>query len=128
MKANGFDPVSGKFLGALQDGRGAAIHISGLWGLTFGNGSRANPLQRQHLGSTFHRCGNQSETEILPVGRQPSIWTVKSQSPRSSQAKSMSHFIESHSVAGIEKRIQAEGRFSDGDACANHYGCILTLQ
>jgi hypothetical protein len=40
---NAFDPVSGKFLGALQDGTGAAIHISGLWGLTFGNGSRANP-------------------------------------------------------------------------------------
>jgi uncharacterized protein (TIGR03118 family) len=39
---NAFDPVSGKFLGALQDSNGAAIHISGLWGLTFGNGSRAN--------------------------------------------------------------------------------------
>jgi uncharacterized protein (TIGR03118 family) len=40
---NAFDPVSGMYLGALQDGTGAAIHISGLWGLTFGNGSRANP-------------------------------------------------------------------------------------
>jgi uncharacterized protein (TIGR03118 family) len=40
---NAFDPVTGKLLGALQDGTGAAIHISGLWGLTFGNGSRANP-------------------------------------------------------------------------------------
>jgi uncharacterized protein (TIGR03118 family) len=40
---NAFDPASGKFLGALQDGTGAPIHISGLWGLTFGNGSRANP-------------------------------------------------------------------------------------
>ena len=28
-----FDPVSGKSLGALQDGTVDAIHISGLWGL-----------------------------------------------------------------------------------------------
>ncbi|MEA2874745.1 MAG: hypothetical protein QOH67_5114 [Hyphomicrobiales bacterium] len=40
---NAFDPVSGRLLGALQDGTGATIHIPGLWGLTFGNGSRANP-------------------------------------------------------------------------------------
>ncbi|HXB72904.1 MAG TPA: TIGR03118 family protein [Candidatus Acidoferrales bacterium] len=40
---NAFDLVSGKFLGALQDGKGAAIHILGLWGLMFGNGSRATP-------------------------------------------------------------------------------------
>ena len=40
---NAFDPTSGVFLGTLQNGSGAAIHISGLWGLTFGNGSRANP-------------------------------------------------------------------------------------
>jgi uncharacterized protein (TIGR03118 family) len=40
---NAFDPVSGKLLGALQDGTGAAIHITGLWGITFGNGNRATP-------------------------------------------------------------------------------------
>jgi uncharacterized protein (TIGR03118 family) len=40
---NVFDPVSGEFFGTLQDGAGATIHISGLWGLTFGNGNRANP-------------------------------------------------------------------------------------
>jgi uncharacterized protein (TIGR03118 family) len=39
---NAFDPVSGTFLGALQDGTGSTIHIPGLWGVTFGNGSRAN--------------------------------------------------------------------------------------
>ncbi len=37
---NAFDPASGKLLGTLQDGAGNAIHISGLWGITFGNGSR----------------------------------------------------------------------------------------
>jgi uncharacterized protein (TIGR03118 family) len=40
---NAFDPVSGMSLGALQDGTGATIHIPGLWGLYFGNGSRATP-------------------------------------------------------------------------------------
>jgi len=41
---NAFDPALGTYLGALQDGAGAAIHISGLWGLTFGNGSRADAV------------------------------------------------------------------------------------
>jgi uncharacterized protein (TIGR03118 family) len=40
---NAFDPVSGMFLGALQDGTGAAIHIPGLWGLSFGNGNQSAP-------------------------------------------------------------------------------------
>ncbi len=35
--------MTGKSLGALQDGKGATLHIVGLWGLMFGNGSRANP-------------------------------------------------------------------------------------
>ena len=39
---NAFDPVSGNLLGTLQNGSGTAIHISGLWGLMFGNGARAN--------------------------------------------------------------------------------------
>ncbi|MDP9171748.1 MAG: TIGR03118 family protein [Acidobacteriota bacterium] len=40
---NAFDPVTGTYLGALQNGSGATIHISGLWGLTFGNGAQATP-------------------------------------------------------------------------------------
>jgi uncharacterized protein (TIGR03118 family) len=39
---NAFNAVTGAFLGPLQGDTGNAIHISGLWGLTFGNGSRAN--------------------------------------------------------------------------------------
>jgi uncharacterized protein (TIGR03118 family) len=38
-----FDPASGRLLGSLQDRTGKPIQISGLWGLTFGNGARANP-------------------------------------------------------------------------------------
>jgi uncharacterized protein (TIGR03118 family) len=37
---NAFDPLSGRFLGALQDGSGAPISVKGLWGITFGNGSQ----------------------------------------------------------------------------------------
>jgi uncharacterized protein (TIGR03437 family) len=40
---NAFDPVSGRYLGPLKDGKGSPIAISGLWGLTFGNGFQATP-------------------------------------------------------------------------------------
>ena len=35
---NAFDPVSGRFLGALKDAAGKPIHVDGLWGISFGNG------------------------------------------------------------------------------------------
>ncbi len=35
---NAFDPVSGKYLGALRDSAGKALHFDGLWGIAFGNG------------------------------------------------------------------------------------------
>jgi uncharacterized protein (TIGR03118 family) len=38
---NAFNPTTGAWLGSLQDGVGKAISIEGLWGLTFGNGSKA---------------------------------------------------------------------------------------
>jgi uncharacterized protein (TIGR03437 family) len=38
---NAFDPATGRYLGSLRDVNGAPIHIKGLWGLTFGNGSAA---------------------------------------------------------------------------------------
>jgi uncharacterized protein (TIGR03118 family) len=37
-KINAFDPVSGKFLGSLNDQHGKALKIEGLWGLAFGSG------------------------------------------------------------------------------------------
>src|SRR6266487_3022646 len=37
---NAFDPVSGVFLGQVQDFTGAPIAIQGLWALAFGNGGR----------------------------------------------------------------------------------------
>jgi uncharacterized protein (TIGR03118 family) len=38
---NAFNPATGAWLGPLQDGSGKAISIEGLWGLTFGNGTKA---------------------------------------------------------------------------------------
>jgi len=37
-RINAFDPVTGAFLGQLNDGSGHPIAIRGLWGLRFGNG------------------------------------------------------------------------------------------
>src|SRR5438270_2453331 len=37
-KINAFDPLSGKFLGALNDQHGKTLRIDELWGLAFGNG------------------------------------------------------------------------------------------
>jgi uncharacterized protein (TIGR03118 family) len=38
-RIDAFDPVTGHFLGSLQDPSGNAVVIPGLWGLTFGNGT-----------------------------------------------------------------------------------------
>jgi uncharacterized protein (TIGR03118 family) len=49
---NAFDPLSGRFLGALEDGTSTVIHIPGLWGLMFGNGSRPNAAAAAAGGDT----------------------------------------------------------------------------
>jgi uncharacterized protein (TIGR03118 family) len=40
-RINAFNPATGAWLGALQDGSGKALAVDGLWGLIFGNGTRA---------------------------------------------------------------------------------------
>jgi uncharacterized protein (TIGR03118 family) len=42
-KINAFDPSSGQFMGAAQDGAGAAIAEPGLWGIVFGNDAVNQP-------------------------------------------------------------------------------------
>jgi uncharacterized protein (TIGR03118 family) len=39
---NGFDAISGKFLGTIRDKNGKAIFIDQLWGIAFGDGAGAN--------------------------------------------------------------------------------------
>jgi uncharacterized protein (TIGR03118 family) len=33
-----FDPLTGNYLGTMQDGKGNNVFVDGLWGLQFGNG------------------------------------------------------------------------------------------
>jgi uncharacterized protein (TIGR03118 family) len=40
---NGYDPVTGAFVGTLADGTGQPIATPGLWGIAFGNGARNQP-------------------------------------------------------------------------------------
>lgn len=42
-KINAFDPSSGQFMGAAQDGAGTAIAEPGLWGIVFGNDAVNQP-------------------------------------------------------------------------------------
>jgi uncharacterized protein (TIGR03118 family) len=42
-RINAYDPTAGTFLGALQDAKGKAIWIDGLWAIAFGNGKAAGP-------------------------------------------------------------------------------------
>ena len=40
---NAYDPVTGAFVGSLQDSAGQPIATPGLWGIAFGNGARNQP-------------------------------------------------------------------------------------
>jgi uncharacterized protein (TIGR03118 family) len=42
-KINAFDPVSGQFMGAVQDNTGTAVAEPGLWGIAFGNDAVNQP-------------------------------------------------------------------------------------
>jgi uncharacterized protein (TIGR03118 family) len=42
-KINGYDPSSGRFLGAVTDSTGAAFAVPGLWGIAFGNDAMSQP-------------------------------------------------------------------------------------
>jgi uncharacterized protein (TIGR03118 family) len=39
---NGFDPVSGKFIGTMKDQYGKTIVLNNLWGIAFGGGNKTN--------------------------------------------------------------------------------------
>jgi uncharacterized protein (TIGR03118 family) len=58
---NGFDSVSGKFVGTLKDSAGKAILIDQLWGIGFGGGSASNGGTNQ-LFFTAGPSGNQAGT------------------------------------------------------------------
>jgi uncharacterized protein (TIGR03118 family) len=43
-RIHAYDPVSGALLGTLRRPGGSPIHVDGLWGIAFGNGGQAGPL------------------------------------------------------------------------------------
>jgi uncharacterized protein (TIGR03118 family) len=43
-RINAFDPVTGAFKGTLNDGNNQPMAIPGLWGIAFGNGAEAQPV------------------------------------------------------------------------------------
>ena len=55
---NAFDPCSGEFLGTLQDPSGTNIAISGLWGLSFGNGRGAGDATTLYFTAGTPGSGN----------------------------------------------------------------------
>jgi len=55
---NAYGPISGRFLGTLQDRRGRRLHIDGLWGIAFGNGLSAQPTN-----SLFYAAGPHDEED-----------------------------------------------------------------
>ncbi len=58
---NGFDAVSGQFVGTVKDSAGKPIHIDQLWGIAFGDGSAANGRTNQ-LYFTAGPAGYQAGT------------------------------------------------------------------
>jgi uncharacterized protein (TIGR03118 family) len=67
-RINAYDPVSGRFLGALRGEHGRRIAIDGLWALEFGNGVIGTPQ------TLLFTAGPAEEThglfgEITPAGR-----------------------------------------------------------
>ena len=62
-----FDPVTGKFLGKMQDQNGATIVIDGLWGLSFGNGKTAGPQNALFFTAGTNDEQNGTFGKIVPV-------------------------------------------------------------
>jgi uncharacterized protein (TIGR03118 family) len=59
-KINGYDPLTGTFMGAITDSTGAAIVLDGLWGIGFGNG-----VQKQPKDTLFFAAGPNGERDGL---------------------------------------------------------------
>jgi uncharacterized protein (TIGR03118 family) len=46
-----FDPITGDYLGTMQDGKGNNVAIDGLWGLIFGNGGNGGDPTTLYFGA-----------------------------------------------------------------------------
>jgi uncharacterized protein (TIGR03118 family) len=55
---NAYDPLTGRYLGALRDNNGKALHLDGLWGIAFGNGVDSQPSN-----ALFYAAGPNGEAD-----------------------------------------------------------------
>ncbi len=55
---NAYDPVSGRWLGALSDAVGKPLHLDGLWGISFGNG-----VAGQAANALYYAAGPNDEKD-----------------------------------------------------------------
>ncbi len=65
---NAYNPTTGAFVGQVTDIRGNAVHVDGLWGLSFGNGGSAGPTN-----TLFFTAGVNGERDGLFGSLSPSI-------------------------------------------------------
>jgi uncharacterized protein (TIGR03118 family) len=55
---NAYNPVTGQSLGALSDSAGKALHLDGLWGISFGNG-----VAGQATNALYYAAGPNGEKD-----------------------------------------------------------------
>jgi uncharacterized protein (TIGR03118 family) len=55
---NAYDPVNGRYLGALRDVNGKVLRLDGLWGIAFGNG-----VASQRSNALFYAAGPNDEKD-----------------------------------------------------------------
>ncbi len=62
---NSFDPLTGNFLGALQDANGAPISVPGLWALQFGNGHNGGDANTLYFTAGIANGGKLEDHGLL---------------------------------------------------------------
>ena len=60
-----FDPLTGGYLGTLQDANGNPINISGLWGLQFGNGHNGGDANTLYFAAGIANGGKVEDHGLL---------------------------------------------------------------
>ena len=102
---NAFDPCTGGLLGTLQDSTGANIVITGLWGLTFGNGQSAGSATTLYFTAGIAGSGNVGDHGLFG-----SIATAPASPPSGSQtaAANISNFSFVPPMLGITAGTQVQ--------------------
>jgi plastocyanin len=108
---NAFDPCSGEYLGALKDGSGSAIAISGLWGLSFGNGRGAGDATTLYFTAGIPGSGNVEDHGLFG-----SIQAADPASPPSPTPVNIANFAFAPQVVSVAVGVQIQWTNQDGAA------------